>query len=61
MIRNRQDGALSKIRITKGDRKISKSRFESQNLIFFLVIIAQKWDWMHDLYFQSDIREQILD
>lgn len=55
------------------DKMASRVRLESQkmmeklaisNLISFLVIIAQKWDWMHDLYFQSvyisDIREQIL-
>lgn len=39
MIRNRQNGVSSKVRITKDDGKISNP---DSNLISFLVIIAQK-------------------
>lgn len=46
-MKNRQDGALSKVRITKDDGKISNPGFESRSLIFFLVIIIQKRDWIY--------------
>lgn len=46
-MKNRQDGALNKVRITKDDGKISNPAFESRSLIFFLVIITQKRDWIY--------------
>lgn len=47
VMKNRQDGALNKVRITKDDGKISNPGFESRSLIFFLVIITQKRDWIY--------------
>lgn len=38
MIRNRQNGVSSKVRITKDDGKISNSGFESPILYFSLLL-----------------------